>query len=154
MLIQEIIDRINSTDIIFDNESLSLPFFRKEKEKISLVLFTYSMSFDFNLPASEIFLGRGLEIKENGEVNFFDIKDISLGYKQIFPYSLLPGKKEYGEVVQSMQHMIDSGYTAESVQRYAMDFNSFVPENLMLPYWELGKDYFEWICGILGEQNF
>ena len=50
--------------------------------------------------------------------------------------------------------MIDSGYTAESVQRYAMDFNSFVPENLMLPYWELGKDYFEWICGILGEQNF
>ena len=154
MLIQEIIDRINSADIIFDNESLSLPFFRKEKEKISLVLFTYSMSFDFNLPASEIFLGRGLEIKENGEVNFFDIKDISLGYKQIFPYSLLPGKKEYGEVVQSMQHMIDSGYTAESVQRYAMDFNSFVPENLMLPYWELGKDYFEWICGILGEQNF
>lgn len=154
MLIQEIIDRINSADIIFDNESLSLPFFRKEKEKISMVLFTYSMSFDFNLPASEIFLGRGLEIKENGEVNFFDIKDISLGYKQIFPYSLLPGKKEYGEVVQSMQHMIDSGYTAESVQRYAMDFNSFVPENLMLPYWELGKDYFEWICGILGEQNF
>ena len=34
MLIQEIIDRINSADIIFDNESLSLPFFRKEKEKI------------------------------------------------------------------------------------------------------------------------
>ena len=151
MLIQEIIDRINSADIIFDNESLSLPFFRKEKEKISLVLFTYSMSFDFNLPASEIFLGRGLEIKENGEVNFFDIKDISLGYKQIFPYSLLPGKKEYGEVVQSMQHMIDSGYTAESVKRYAMDFNSFVSEKLMLPYWKLGEKYFKWIAGILDD---
>lgn len=151
MLIQEIIDRINSADIIFDNESLSLPFFRKEKEKISMVLFTYSMSFDFNLPASEIFLGRGLEIKESGEVTFFNITDISLGYKQIFPYSLLPGKKEYGEVVQSMQHMIDSGYTAESVKRYAMDFNSFVPEKLMLPYWKLGEKYFKWIAGILDD---
>ena len=116
-----------------------------------MVLFTYSMSFDFNLPASEIFLGRGLEIKESGEVTFFDITDISLGYKQIFPYSLLPGKKEYGEVVQSMQHMIDSGYTAESVKRYAMDFNSFVPEKLMLPYWKLGEKYFKWIAGILDD---
>lgn len=149
MLIQEIIDQIDSAGIIFDNESLSLPFFRKEEEKISMVLFTYSMSFDFNLPAPELFLGRGLEIKESGEVTFFDIKDISLGYKQIFPYSLLPGKKEYGEVLQSMQHMIDSGYTAESVKKYAMDFNSFVPEKLMLPYWKLGKKYFKWIAGII-----
>lgn len=151
MLIREMINQINKASIIYENESLSLPFFKEEKGYMEMIIFTYRFHFDFHSDEPSVLLGRGLKIMENGEVSFFDIDHIKLGKKELFSCGKREERTSYQDVLQSMQEMIDHDFTVESVQKYVLDFNSHVVEELSLPYWELGKEYFEWLKCLICE---
>lgn len=148
-MLKDIVKAVNNGSILYDNENLSLPFFRVINGKEELVFFTYIIEFNITKKQNVIGIGRGfvVKIEDSLVLEQFDLpKEVPQISDKVFHN--LPEIKEYAkinydEMVALTDNMISCCYSTESINLYALAFEQFVSKQTKQIYMYISEQYFK-----------
>ncbi len=147
----EVIEQIEKTDMVKDNENLSIPYLFENNDEFEIRFFTYvtGLGMDNNLEyyiSSRIICS--VDETKIEEVNL-NVADES-GYDRIIPTAARPDRYvDYMEVVEQMQAAIMNDFDYEDVKRLAEFMNSYVAKELISFYRNEAETFFVFLESVL-----
>lgn len=147
-MLTDIVKCINQGAILYDNENLSIPFFRFNNGKEELVFFTYVIKFNIEKKQNETVLGRCfcVTIEDNLIIEEIELsKDIPYMRDKVF--TKLPELEEdtcfdYDEILALSDNMLNCNYSFDSVKLFALTFEKYTSEYTKQIYMYIGEEYF------------
>jgi hypothetical protein len=149
--IVDLVDKINDSNIIYENENLSLPLLDILDGSLVIIFFTYSISIN----------GKSYEIGHHFERKFiYDGKGIIVNYdginisnnhmdRIITTSDIAKCNVDYNELLVLTQRMFDSEFDYSVVYEYASKMNSYVEKDLIDMYFSVGSQFIEYVNDIL-----
>ena len=148
-MLKDIVNYINEGSILYDNENLSLPFFRLNNSEEELVFFTYTIEFSLAKRQNKIGIGRGfiVKIEDTLILEQFDLpREVPYVSDKVF-YNLPEMKKyvkfNYDEMVALTDNMLNCHYSTDSINLYALAFEQYVSTQTKQIYMFISEEYFK-----------
>lgn len=154
-MLKDIVKLINESSILYDNENLSLPFFRINNEKEELLFFTFTVEFNIAEKKNNINIGRGfiVKIEDCLVLEQFELpKEVPYVSDRVF--QSLPEIQEdiqfsYDDMIALSDNMLSCNYSVESIKLYAAAFEQYVSIQTKQAYIYISKEYFEKLSMII-----
>lgn len=145
----QIVDKLNSLEILFDNENLSVPFFKITDNDVVMSFFTYSL--EFTNPIVVTVPERIIKIMDKGhiQVDDFAIEIFNNNNPYFYGCNCPKGAGSYELLLVTIEKMIESEFSVETVKLFQEMFNKCVSHQLAQIYLNVGIDYFEYLSEII-----